>query len=275
MLRKIIFLALVASTAAFADKPATTSEAVHSKTDSDKTTHSAGTVVDLITAETQKVITGHEEVLKKVAEDRVDSLDEKSDVVSNYEAGTPVSQGNLYYYYYPVAAYPVNGPGSHPGSASDKVSSSSSSTSDLLESPLLFILVPLLLLLLAVPLVALFVNSGTAVTGRSFEGRNSDLDEKFGSFAELQTAIDYQLTKYMTALDSENCMDRIVCELGVKASNIPNKNLFYSVVEWLAPEHGLLGYGRMTILKQAASGKYTMESCKKYTCNPPASITTK
>ena len=48
--------------------------------------------------------------------------------------------------------------------------------------------------------------------------------------------------------------------------------LFFSVVEWLAPEHGLLGYGRMTILKQAASGKYTMESCKKYMCNPPASI---
>jgi hypothetical protein len=62
-------------------------------------------------AESQKVLTtlkSNEEVLKKVAKDRVDSLDENSDVVSNYEAGTPVSQGNLYYYYYPVAAYPVN-----------------------------------------------------------------------------------------------------------------------------------------------------------------------
>jgi len=273
MLRKIIFLALVASTA-FADKPATTSEAVKSKIATDKTTHKAGTVVDLNTSETQKIITGQEELLKKVAEDRVDSLDEKSDVVTNYEAGTPVSQGNLYYYYYPVAAYPVNGP--HQGSASDKVSSSS--TSDLLESPLLFILVPLVLLLVGGAVLAFFVTGTTTTTGRSFygsTGRNSDLDEKFGSFAELQTAIDYQLTKYMTALDSENCMDRIVCELGVKASNIPHKNLFYSVVEWLAPEHGLLGYGRMTILKQAASGKYTMESCKKYTCNPPASIQAK
>ena len=114
--------------------------------------------------------------------------------------------------------------------ASDKVSNSASSASSgsggLLESPLVFILVPLVLLLLAAPLVALFVNSGS--TSRSFGSyRQSSLDEKFGSFAELQEAIDYQLAKYMTALDSENCMDRIVCELGTKASNIPHKNLFY------------------------------------------------
>lgn len=270
MLRKIIFLALVASTA-FADKPSTTSEVI-SKTLSDKTTHKAGTVVDLDTSETQKIISGQEELLKKVAEDRVDSLDEKSDVVANYETGTPVSQGNLYYYYYPVAAYPVEGP--HHSSASDKVSAASSA-GGLLDGPVLYILVPLVLLLVVGAVVGLFVTSGTTTTGRSFDGstgRNSDLDEKFGSFAELQNAIDSQLSKYMHALDSENCMDRIVCELGTKASNIPHKNLFYSVVEWLAPEHGLLGYGRMTILKQAASGKYTMESCKKFACNPPASI---
>ena len=63
-------------------------------------------------------------------------------------------------------------------------------------------------------------------SGRSF-GRASHLDEKFGSFEELQEAIDHQLSKYMSALDSDRCMDRIVCELGVKASNIPHKSLFF------------------------------------------------
>ena len=220
MMRKIIFLALVASTAAYADKPATSDMLKKASTTSVETEETAGTILDLNTSESQKVLTtlkSNEEVLKKVAEDRVDTLDEKSDVVTNYEAGTPVSQGNLYYYYYPVAAYPVN------AQATDKVSATSG-TSDLLSSPLLFILVPLLLLLVAVPVIALLSNTNN---GRSFSGRNSDLDEKFGSFAELQTAIDYQLAKYMTALDSENCMDRIVCELGVKASNIPHKNMFY------------------------------------------------
>ena len=220
MMRKIIFLALVASTAAYADKPATSDILKKASTTSVETEETAGTILDLNTSESQKVLTtlkSNEEVLKKVAEDRVDTLDEKSDVVTNYEAGTPVSQGNLYYYYYPVAAYPVN------AQATDKVSATSG-TSDLLSSPLLFILVPLLLLLVAVPVIALLSNTNN---GRSFSGRNSDLDEKFGSFAELQTAIDYQLAKYMTALDSEDCMDRIVCELGVKASNIPHKNMFY------------------------------------------------
>ena len=221
MLRKIIFLALVASTAAYADKPATSDILKKAaSTTSVETEEKAGTILDLNTSESQKVLTtlkSNEEVLKKVAENRVDTLDEKSDVVTNYEAGTPVSQGNLYYYYYPVAAYPVN------AQATDKVSATSG-TSDLLSSPLLFILVPLLLLLVAVPVIALLSNTST---GRAFSGRNSDLDEKFGSFAELQTAIDYQLAKYMTALDSEDCMDRIVCELGVKASNIPHKNMFY------------------------------------------------
>lgn len=201
---------------------------------------------------------------KQTADKRIDTVDEKSDIVeaassSNYEAGAPVSQGNLYYYYYPVAAYPVH--------ADDKVSSSSGSS--LTDSPLVFILVPLVLLLIAVPVISILLNNNS---GRSFGSRSSALDDKFGSFEELQEAIDLQLSKYMSALDSERCMDRIVCELGVKASNIPHKNLFFSVVEWIAPEHGLLGYGRMTILKQAAEGNYSMNSCRKFVCNPPASI---
>ena len=57
-------------------------------------------------------------------------------------------------------------------------------------------------------------------TGRS-------LDEKFGSFSELQNEIDLLLGKYVTALDSDNCMERIICELGVKASGVPSKELFF------------------------------------------------
>ena len=83
-------------------------------------------------------------------------VDEKSDIYeaasqSSYEAGAPVSQGNLYYYYYPVAAYPVH--------ADDKVSSSGSSGSSVLDSPLIFLLVPLVLLLIAVPVVSLLTSN--------------------------------------------------------------------------------------------------------------------
>lgn len=193
--------------------------------------------IDLKASESQKLVSTVKEIKKIVvssskdskkqdeAQDRIDSLDEKSDIyeaasTSNLEAGNTVSQGNLYYYYYPVAAYPVH--------ASDKVSSSSSSSAStsLLESPLVFILVPLVLLLIGAALIPFLVSNTNTNTGRSF-GRASSLDDKFGSFDELQEAIDQQLTKYMTALDSEDCMDRIVCELGTKASAIPHKNLFF------------------------------------------------
>ena len=91
---------------------------------------------------------------KQTADKRIDTVDEKSDIVeaaasSSYEAGAPVSQGNLYYYYYPVAAYPVH--------ADDKVSSSSGSS--LTDSPLVFILVPLVLLLIAVPVISILLNN--------------------------------------------------------------------------------------------------------------------
>lgn len=94
------------------------------------------------------------------------------------------------------------------------------------ELGLSFILVPLVILLIAVPLLALM---NVQVTGkRSFgEGRGSELDDKFGSFEELQREVDNLLAKYISALDSDDCVDRIVCELGVKASAIPSKEMFF------------------------------------------------
>ena len=126
----------------------------------DKPTEEKSSSSNSKTSKTKKEIS---EILKEVskttiADKRIDTVpqtaDEKSDLVEasssqNYEAGAPVSQGNLYYYYYPVAAYPVN--------ADDKVSSSGSSS--VLDSPLIYILVPLVLLLIAVPLVSILTSS--------------------------------------------------------------------------------------------------------------------
>ena len=125
----------------------------------DKPTEEKSSSSNSKTSKTKKEIS---EILKEVSKttiadkriDTVQTADEKSDLVEasssqNYEAGAPVSQGNLYYYYYPVAAYPVN--------ADDKVSSSGSSS--VLDSPLIYILVPLVLLLIAVPLVSILTSS--------------------------------------------------------------------------------------------------------------------
>ena len=150
---------------------------------------------------------------------------------SSYDssAAAPVS---TYYYYYPVAAYPIHNSqqaydrnGNH--GSSGGYSGGSGLTSGIDKSPIVFLLVPLVLLLLAVPALALL--GANVNTGRGFDslGRSSDLDEKFGSFADLQSEIDLLLGKYMVALESDQCMDRIVCEMGVKASGLPNKDLLF------------------------------------------------
>ena len=138
----LTFTVILLLSSALADKPSTAEEKNSSKTSKTKKE-----ISDIL-----------KEVSKTTADKRIDTVpqtaDEKSDLVEasssqNYEAGAPVSQGNLYYYYYPVAAYPVN--------ADDKVSSSGSSS--VLDSPLIYILVPLVLLLIAVPLVSILTSS--------------------------------------------------------------------------------------------------------------------
>lgn len=134
-----------------------------------------------------------------------------------------VSQGNLYYYYYPVAAYPIhNKHQSSKGSHGHAPTTHVQSESDI--SPLLFLLVPLVLLLLAVPLIALIGANVNNDDRRSFGGSAAS---KFGNIAELRAAVDSMLDKYVTALESQECMDRIVCELGTKASDLPYKPILF------------------------------------------------
>ncbi len=107
-------------------------------------------------------------------------------------------------------------------------------------TPFLFMIIPLVAATVAF-LVLISIqgnNNNNGIIGRSFGdgiggitsaflGRSSELDEKFGSFSDLQAEIDLLLAKYVQALDSDQCMDRIVCELGVKASRIPSKGLLF------------------------------------------------
>ncbi|TRY70308.1 hypothetical protein TCAL_15060 [Tigriopus californicus] len=138
-------------------------------------------------------------------------------------SGTPFS-GNLYYYY-PVAAYPIADPISNKDSASS-YGNNYVQTEDSNLSPLIYLLVPLVILIVAIPFLALL---GVNVTGsRQFlSGRSKDLDEKFGSFSDLQREIDVLLEKYVNALESYQCKDRIVCELGVRAQGLTGKEMFF------------------------------------------------
>lgn len=173
----------------------------------------------------------------------------------------PVSTGNLYYYYYPVAAYPLyDNQHQQPHNRVQQTSYSSNSASSYQEessfSPLLFLLVPLVLLLLAVPFLSLL---GVNVTG----SRNFQTD----SFART---VDDLLAKYVEALDSDECMDRIFCELGVKAQNIHNIVPFLRAAEWVTSYQNI----DIGVLKRAATKEFTMDTCKsQFVCYPPKVLT--
>lgn len=164
---------------------------------------------------------------------------------SGYEAQQPVSTGNLYYYYYPVAAHPI--------------AEKTDTEEDDIDT-LLLILVPIVILLGGISLL----NAAGVITfnGRSF-GRQSPLDAAFGTFADLQAELDAMLEKYYDALDSESCMDRTVCELGTKASDISGKEWLISALDWVIPAQ--MSH-RVATFKEAAREGYDVHACRKYHC---------
>ena len=146
---------IIMSSMAFADKPEKdllkTTSVGNKKTDAKVRPSVTKEATSVISDKKVKIVTADKRSDVVVPQE----ADEKSDIYEaasqSYEAGAPVSQGNLYYYYYPVAAYPVH--------ADDKVSNSASSGSSVLDSPLIFLLVPLVLLLIAVPVVSLLTSN--------------------------------------------------------------------------------------------------------------------
>ena len=80
-----------------------------------------------------------------------------------------------------------------------------------------------------VPNPPIFSDNGNGI-GRSLTNSRPFIEEAFRSFGAasgLGAEVDLLLSKYAAALESEECMDRIICELGVNASGLQGKELFF------------------------------------------------
>ena len=96
--------------------------------------------------------------------------------------------------------------------------------SSLFSSPLLFLLVPLVLLLIAVPVITAFGSNNTGGIG----GRSSGItaaEKLFRSFVDKPGFL--SLERFSMALESEECMNRMICELGVRATHLPQKEMIF------------------------------------------------
>jgi len=115
----------------------------------------------------------------------------------------------------------------------------------------------LLLLLMAVAAVA--TNSGT--TGRAAD-----------TVAEWRSELERVLYKHIDVLESEDCVPRVICELGVqtKSYNFTGKEFIMSLAERFSPE---LMKNNMSVLKKASMGVYDKRQCRKlFKCEPPTRL---
>jgi len=173
----------------------------------------------------------------------------------------PVSQGNLYYYYYPVQAEPIV------------------EKSDDELDPLVLVLLPITILVGVLALISVINVSVTGralhgVQGRAFPttGRQNSLNAAFGSFEQLKAEVDRMLERYYHALENESCMDRVVCELGTKAKDLSGKNMLMTALDWIIPDHMT---GRISTFKDAVNEGYEVHQCKqKFYCDSSKLIQT-
>ncbi|KAK8403648.1 hypothetical protein O3P69_000025 [Scylla paramamosain] len=159
---------------------------------------------------------------------------------SSYDEGG--SQGNLYYYYYPVSEY---------GSA------------EVAEGGFdVFAAVILPLLIIGGILLILSSLTFTLTNGRAM----SDEPREASIVDELHDEIERVFYLYLNAFESEQCIQRTICQLGTYAKDFKGKNFVLSLVETLAPE-GMKN--NVAIFAKAAKSGYDTGKCKQFRCVAP------
>jgi len=158
---------------------------------------------------------------------------------ATYDTG---SQGNLYYYYYPVQEY-----GSTEADGGDFD---------------IFTAIILPLLILGGLLLLLSSLTFTLTTGRSLEGEAQEP----ALMDQLHDEIERVFYIYLNAFENEQCLQRTICRMGAYSKELKGKDFVLGLVEPLVPE-GMKG--NLAIFKKAAESGYETGKCKKFRCLAP------
>jgi len=173
---------------------------------------------------------------------------EARDTSSSYAAPAPAasydtgSQGNLYYYYYPVQEY---------GSTEAETAGFDIFTAIILP---LLILGGLLLLLSSLTF--------TLTTGRALESEKQEPT----LVDQLHDEIERVFYIYLNAFENEQCLQRTICEMGAYSNDFKGKDFVLGLIEPMVPE-GMKG--NLAIFKKAAQSGYETGKCKKFRCVAP------
>ncbi|XP_037070902.1 uncharacterized protein LOC119092046 [Pollicipes pollicipes] len=107
--------------------------------------------------------------------------------------------------------------------------------------------------------------TNTNGTGRT--GDNARLDK----LNEWKSEVERVFYTYVDVLESEDCVPRTMCELGLYARsyNFAGKDMLLSLAEHYLPE---MMQNNARVLKKAATGGYDKNQCRKmFKCEPPTS----
>jgi len=168
---------------------------------------------------------------------------------SSYAAPAPASyddggsQGNLYYYYYPVSeqdSYEVSDGGF-----------------DIFAAIILPLLILGGILLLLSSLTFTLTGGGRAL---------SDEPQDASFMDSLHDEIERVFYVYLNAFESEQCLQRTICEIGAYSKDFKGKDFVLGLIDPLVPS-GMKG--NMAIFKKAASSGYETGKCKKFRCVAP------
>jgi len=159
------------------------------------------------------------------------------------------------------SAYPYGAAGQHYGSyaaGSSQHASYEPTSSGYRRYGLGSILMPML----ALAGLSLLIPSVTSLGAAGRKKRSVDDSAKESATGSYIDRLERYYSIYRTAVEKEECMNRIICELGDAMSGVRGKSAFVTVLEKFVPQW--MGNKVGVFKASALSGEYG--KCKKYTC---------
>jgi len=118
------------------------------------------------------------------------------------------------------------------------------------------LLIPLAVIAVGIPIMALIFNGLGLVTGRSMNIMAVD---------ELKKDVGEMLSVYTRVLESEECVKRMVCELGSYATRMPAKSYIFSMLDSIVPS--TMKNNMAVFTKSALYGREEVQ-CETFRCSP-------
>ncbi|XP_053633984.1 uncharacterized protein [Cherax quadricarinatus] len=84
--------------------------------------------------------------------------------------------------------------------------------------------------------------------------------------AELHDELERLFNKYVDAFVSQECSQRIICDVGVYSRDLQGRDILLGLIEPLVPD---CMKNNVAVFREAAESGYETGMCKKFKCVPP------